>query len=81
MMPFILKRTNCCMPSSSSGAGQMLTLEVLLHASSVVVLSSESATPVTMSVNDGVHSAAAFGDREELARVEKRIWGGNPDAL
>ena len=41
--PFVLKRTNCSVLSLSSGAGQTLTLEVILHASSVVASSSESA--------------------------------------
>ena len=79
--PFVLKRTNCRVLSSLLGAGRMLTLEVILRASSVVASSSKSATRATAPVDDGVQSVAASAAREELARAEQRIWGDNPDAL
>jgi hypothetical protein len=83
MTPFNLERTNCCVLSSSSSseAGRALTQEVLLRASFIIALSSESAAPATTSVNDGVQSTAASTDREKLARAEQRIWGDNLDAL
>ena len=87
MTPFDLERTKCCVSSlsssssSSSGAGRALTQEVLLRASFVVALSSESATPATAPINDGVQSAATSTNREKLARAEQRIWGNNLDAL
>ena len=59
----------------------MPTLEVLLRASSVVVLSSESAAPVTAPGNNGVQSAAASANQEELVRAERRIWGDDLDAF
>ena len=82
MTPFNLERTNCCvLLLSLSEVGRALTQEVLLRASFVVVLSSESATPATAPVNDGVQSATTSADREKLARAEQRIWGDNLDAL
>ena len=78
--PFILKRTDCHVSLSLSGAGRMQMLEVLLHASSLVVLSSESATPATVPVNNGIQSAAASANREELARAKggAKDMGGRP---
>ena len=55
--------------------------EVLLRASFIVALSSESATPATAPVNDGIQSAVASANWEKLARAEQRIWGDNLDAL
>ena len=73
MTPFVLKRTDCRMLSLLSGAGWALTLEVLLHASSIVALSSESAAPATAPFDNGIQSATASANREELARAEQRI--------
>ena len=71
------------MPSSSllSGAGRALTQEVLLRASFVIALSSESAALATVPINDGVQPATASANRERLARAEQRIWGDNLDTL
>jgi hypothetical protein len=79
--PFVLERTDCRVSSSSWGAGRMLTLEVILRASSVVASSSESAAPATAPVDDGIRSVAPSAAREELARAERMIWGDNLDAL
>ncbi len=65
------------MLSLSLGAGQMLTLEVLLRASSLIALSSESAALATAPVDKSVQSAAASADWEELPRAE-RGWGSHP---
>ena len=59
----------------------MLMLEVILRTSSIVVSFSESASPATAPVNDGVRSVAVSAAREELARAERRIWGNDPDSL
>jgi hypothetical protein len=79
--PFVLERTNCHVLSSSLGVGRMLTLEVILHASSIIVSSSESAALATTPVDNSVRSVAASAAQEELARAEQMIWGDNPDAL
>ena len=79
--PFVLNRTNCRVSLSLLGAGRTSMLEVLLCASFVVALSSESAAPATTPVNVGVKSAAASADQEELARIEQRICGDDPEAL
>ena len=78
---FVLERTNCRVSLSSSGAGRMPTLEVILRTSSVVASSSKSAAPATAPVDDGIRSVAASAAREELARADQRIWGDDPDAL
>ena len=50
--PFVFERTDCRASSSSSGAGRMPTLEVILRASSVVVSSSKPAALATAPVNN-----------------------------
>ena len=65
---------HCC----CRGLGRTPTLEVILHASSVVTLSSKSAAQVTACVDNGIRSAAASAAGEELARAEQKIWGDNP---
>ena len=47
MTRFVLERTDCRVSSLSLGVGWMPTPEVLLHTSSIVALSSESAAPAT----------------------------------
>ena len=79
--PFVLERINCRVLLSSSGAGRIPTLEVILRASSVGTSSSKSAAPETAPVNKGVRSVDMSAAREELARAEQRIWGDDPDAL
>ena len=77
--PFVLERYDCHVSLLSlSGVGLTPTLEVLLHASSLVVLSSESAALTTTPTDDGLQSAAATTNREELARAKGRIWGVQP---
>ncbi len=62
--PFVLERTGCCMLSSSLGVGQTPTLEVPLHISSLIVLSSESAVLATALANKSVRSATASTNRK-----------------
>ena len=69
----VLERTNCRVSLLLLGAGRMPTLEVILHASSVVVSSSKSAAPATAPIDDDVRSVAASAARKELARAEQRI--------
>ena len=71
--PFALERTSCCVSSLLSGAGQMPTLEVIPYASSVVLLSSKSAAPVTVPADGGIRSAGTSAAWEELTRAEQRI--------
>ena len=79
--PFNLKRTNCRVLLSLLGAGLTPMLEVLLRAFSIIALSFESAALAAGPVDNGIQSAAASANREELGRAEQRIWGDNPDAL
>jgi hypothetical protein len=87
-IPFVLERTDCHVSLSLSGAGRMLTLEVLLHASFVVTLSSKSAALVIVPFIDGVGPAAASAAREVLEKgyrgttqmpfVRQCGWGSRP---
>ena len=52
-----------------------------MPTSSIVASSSESATPATARIDDGILSAATSTAQKELARAQRRIWGDNPDTL
>ena len=75
MTPFVLKKTNCRVSSLLLGVGQMPTLEVILHTSSVIASSSKSAAPMTAPVDNGVQSVATSAAREER-RGQSNGYGG-----